>query len=665
MGVLGLALLPSACSDGVLKQVPDTSLYPDQGSSEAHTPPAECIPSSRRCLGDNTPQLCAPSGTWSNLQAPCPFLCQDGACVGTCIPQTKSCNGNVPQACDANGQIVAGAACPNVCVKGVCAASCQAGTQQCSNLIPQTCGADGKFQDGAACTYVCQDGACVGVCTPGTKKCSGNVPQSCDAHGQLVNGTPCPYGCSGGNCKPAPAKDSGVPVPGKEASVTRDAATPPSDLGSITGTIYYVANNGLDSNGGTIDKPFKTIQKAANTVKAGENVMIRGGVYHERITISVSGTSSLPVKILAYPGETPAIDGGATIADKTPFYDCQMTVSGSYVQLSGLEIRASKGMGLCITGTYCVASHLNVHDNMEQGLFLGDSGTKSPPAGSYGLVQNCEVWRNAARNQPSITPYAGGGWACALCSAHKNITNVILRGNRSHDNWGEGISTWESTGTIIEDNIAYNNHSNIYVSDSTNILVQRNLVYMTANPIVTNGSNVGIQMGDEQCTPSASHDITVINNLVYGTNRNVLWWKGCNTGMKNVVISNNTLVNSVGSAGIELDSGAHQNVTVENNIVVQDNSLPVAEIDSISGVSLSHNLWSKSAPSNARSATDVVGDPKLAKSGTLAAGQLTGDWFKLLSGSLAIDKARALPIVTVDFFKKPRGAAPDIGGHEF
>jgi len=70
------------------------------------------------------------------------------------------------------------------------------------------------------------------------------------------------------------------------------------------------------------------------------------------------------------------------------------------------------------------------------------------------------------------------------------------------ENWGQGINTYESNGTIMEDNISHDNSiTNIYISDSTNVLCQRNFVYTTPGSIVYGiDSNVGIMMGDEVYT---------------------------------------------------------------------------------------------------------------------------------------------------------------------
>ena len=48
---------------------------------------------------------------------------------------------------------------------------------------------------------------------------------------------------------------------------------------------YYVSISGDDSNPGTLELPFRTIQHAASIVEAGDTVHIRGGIYREKISI--------------------------------------------------------------------------------------------------------------------------------------------------------------------------------------------------------------------------------------------------------------------------------------------------------------------------------------------------------------------------------------------
>ncbi|OVE82724.1 hypothetical protein BVY04_00205 [bacterium M21] len=72
---------------------------------------------------------------------------------------------------------------------------------------------------------------------------------------------------------------------------------------------YYVSDKGQDSNLGTIDAPFRTIQKAANNLQAGDSCIVRGGTYRETVTLKNSGSTDQPIIIKAFAGEIPVITG--------------------------------------------------------------------------------------------------------------------------------------------------------------------------------------------------------------------------------------------------------------------------------------------------------------------------------------------------------------------
>ena len=59
----------------------------------------------------------------------------------------------------------------------------------------------------------------------------------------------------------------------------------------MASTTYYVATDGSDENRGTIDFPFKTIQKASDLSKPGDTILVQPGIYRERVSPPIGGSS--------------------------------------------------------------------------------------------------------------------------------------------------------------------------------------------------------------------------------------------------------------------------------------------------------------------------------------------------------------------------------------
>ncbi len=115
----------------------------------------------------------------------------------------------------------------------------------------------------------------------------------------------------------------------------------------VTFVTYYVSPNGNDNNAGTILEPWKTIQKAVNTARAGNTVYIRGGTYSSRVVINTySGSLNNYITFEAYKDETPIIDGtGISITPSAGLIDIRNV---TYVRIKGLTIRNSDDMGIYV-----------------------------------------------------------------------------------------------------------------------------------------------------------------------------------------------------------------------------------------------------------------------------------------------------------------------------
>ena len=125
---------------------------------------------------------------------------------------------------------------------------------------------------------------------------------------------------------------------------------------------YYVDKNHSsagDSNPGTVDLPWLTIQHAAESLVAGDTVFIRTGVYNENIYIENEGDLiDGYIVFSAYPSETPVIDGtGVTDANNG------LVIDKSYIKLIGIEIRNWNENGIWIENAgYLEISDCEVHD---------------------------------------------------------------------------------------------------------------------------------------------------------------------------------------------------------------------------------------------------------------------------------------------------------------
>jgi len=81
----------------------------------------------------------------------------------------------------------------------------------------------------------------------------------------------------------------------------------------------YVSNQGSDENRGTRERPFRTLTHAAAQARAGDTVVIRGGIYRETLTFRHSGTEIKPLTFIAAKGEKVVISGADLVGDWKPY----------------------------------------------------------------------------------------------------------------------------------------------------------------------------------------------------------------------------------------------------------------------------------------------------------------------------------------------------------
>ena len=78
----------------------------------------------------------------------------------------------------------------------------------------------------------------------------------------------------------------------------------------------YVAPTGSNTNLGTLRKPFRTLQKAADSARAGDTVFVRTGTYRETVRPARSGTAGSPIVFRPYGKEKATVSGAALIQSR-------------------------------------------------------------------------------------------------------------------------------------------------------------------------------------------------------------------------------------------------------------------------------------------------------------------------------------------------------------
>jgi parallel beta-helix repeat protein len=412
------------------------------------------------------------------------------------------------------------------------------------------------------------------------------------------------------------------------------------------GNTYYVSTTGNNGAPGTISQPWRTIQKAASALNAGDTVYIRGGTYRERVVPKNSGIDSENyITYAAYPGEKVTIDGsGVDVPEYCGLFDL---AGRSYIRVSGLRVVNSAYYGIVADNS----GYITIENNYTYNTY--SSGISA--WGSHHITVD----------HNEVTGSNTGPWQESLSIS--NTDTFEVRYNLVHDlvpgtDGKEGITIKDaSTHGKVYGNQVYNlKHVGIYVDAEAEHLFDVEVYQNVVHGI----DAMGISLASEQ--GGLLENIRVYNNISYD-NMVGLWLSACCIAthpFKDIAIINNTFArNGRGGwgGGIGIENLQMQNVVIRNNIASQNiYSQMAADPGILSALTVDHNLTDGDRDPD----YEFYGTDDLVNISPLFAYPSAAD-FHLRLNSPAIDSGSALGAPAVDFANRARDASIDIGAYEY
>jgi parallel beta-helix repeat protein len=395
---------------------------------------------------------------------------------------------------------------------------------------------------------------------------------------------------------------------------------------------YFVAPGGSDKASGKAVAPWKTLQKAAESVKGGDKVTVEDGEYRGFLLHDQQFGPKRVVFVarnkwkarITRPGPGHGENDGISI------------VASSYVTIDGFEVTRQPRAGIVVRS----------FDPSDTGADTRDN-----------IIQNCWTHGNGGTNE-------GGG-------AHDGILtgwamNVTIQGNLVEKNAEHGIYVSNSADNpIIRNNIVRRNYAQGIQINGDGDLDGDGVIKnweISGNTIYENS----LQGGSTAVNLDGAVGGRMFNNLIYDNGKGgiVLWQGNGSQPSNDNVIYNNTVYNPKGGkAAFILYTGAANNVIFNNIFYSKNGGIEDDKYEAGQNNRHDHNL-----------VKSILGKTKLGKNEasppveTIFVDPAKGD-FHLKAGSPAVDKGTLTfagrKINAPDLEGRPRTAsAPDIGCFE-
>jgi len=387
---------------------------------------------------------------------------------------------------------------------------------------------------------------------------------------------------------------------------------------------FYVDPAGNDAAAGSITSPWRTLQKAANTVRAGDLVVVRAGHY-AGLYLTTSGTATDPITFRADPGaivdaQNPTTPDGINLEGASYVVIENFTVTGvpragirsvtnQHVTIRGNtgDLNGRWGILTGFSDDLLIENNTMSRSQAEHGIYVGNSGDRP-------VIRRNHVWGNNANGIHMNGDLSQGGDGI--------ISEAVVEGNIIHDNGvagGSGINCDGVQSSIIRNNLLYNNHA----------------------------SGISLYQIDGG-QPSRNNQ--VLNNTIIEAS-DARWAINIQNASTGNVVRNNILYNLQSFRGsIDISSDSLPGFVSDSNVLMDRLS--------IDGTRITLAAW--------RSTTSQDTHSIIATPAALFV-DVAGNDYHLSATSPARDAGATIANVTDDLegAPRPQGSAFDIGAYEF
>jgi chondroitinase B-like protein len=381
----------------------------------------------------------------------------------------------------------------------------------------------------------------------------------------------------------------------------------------VRATVYYVATTGSNSNPGSEGSPWLTMQKAADTMVAGDTTIVKNGTYTEdSLVFNTNGTVGARITLRAE-------NQHQAILLSTSSCQPSINIQGSYITIDGLRISVSPSDVVC--GPW------NANTSMiNMRVFpLAVHGVNEFSAKRGGWIKNVQIDSSVGHR------YKGIGVA---------MDDVVIENNTVNDE----IELFNSHNAIIRNNTIYAIDNGIIAKGgSRNAQFYNNIIHISGT--YTTGIYVGGCTGApyfyDTATKQENYNAAVYNNVIINdtpslNNYGVVFSSDVNSKVFNNVIINTRPVVLALSCTINTPLNTNVNPTFVNNILIGNGATDVGSLTAFSGTkTIDYNNFFNFASGVPTQAHAITGNPNLINSAS--------DWHTQ-AGSPAIGSGTTIAI---------------------